>query len=156
MPEIGRVPAHKTTHQDGGSDKISLTGLTLPSHKTTHEYGGSDEIDLAGYIPVLSVAIDTVLTPAQTRGQFILVTATATITLPPVTVGALLTLYSTTAAAVMVDPNASDRIVLDGAPGGDGKKVTSASAAGDFLTLIGDSANGWTVIGRSGTWTMES
>lgn len=107
-------------------------------------------------IDVLSFATDTLLTPTQVKGQLILVTDTATITMPPVIVGAAITIYSTTAAAVMVDPNANDRIVLDGAPGGNGKKITSASGAGNFVTIVGESADGWTVIGRSGTWTMET
>jgi len=105
-------------------------------------------------IEIISVAIDTLLTAAQTLGQLLLVTATATITLP--VVGAIITIYSTTAAAVMVDPNTDDRIVLDGVAGGNGKKITSASGAGNFVTLVGESADGWTVVGRSGTWTMES
>jgi hypothetical protein len=107
-------------------------------------------------IEILSAAIDTLLTAAQVLGQLLLVTATATITLPAVVIGACITIYSTTEAAVMVDPNANDRIVLDGAAGGNGKKITSASGAGNFVTLVGESADGWTVIGRSGTWTMES
>ena len=54
MPEIGA--SHKITHQDGGNDEISLTGLsglagdsqTPLAHKTSHEDGGSDEISVAG------------------------------------------------------------------------------------------------------------
>lgn len=106
-------------------------------------------------VEIVSVAIDTLLTAAQVLGQLLLVTATATITLPAVVIGAYITIYSTTTAAVIVAPNADDRIVLDGVAGGNGKKITSASGAGDFVTLIGDSADGWTVIGRSGAWTME-
>jgi hypothetical protein len=127
-----------------------------PPHKATHQLNGSDQLDLLGYIPVINTAIDTLLTAAQVLGQLIRVTATATITLPPVTIGATVTIYSTTAAALMVDPDANDKIVLNGTAGGNGKKITSASGAGDFVTLIGDSEDGWTVIGRSGTWTMES
>jgi len=155
MPEIGGFGSHHTTHEDGGSDEISLTGLTAPFHHETHEYGGSDEMNLAGYVEVLSCGEDTLLTQAQVRGQLILVSATATITLPSAWVGAVVTIYSKTAAAVMVDPNVDDRIVLDGVAGGGGKKITSASGAGDYVTLIADSTDGWTVIGRSGTWTME-
>ena len=107
-------------------------------------------------VPVMSTSTSISLTTNQVKGHLILVTATATITLPAVIIGASVTIYSTTAAAVMVDPNNNDRIILDGAAGGDGKKITSASAAGDCVTLIGDSADGWIVIGRSGTWTMES
>ena len=54
MPEIGAP--HKLTHQDGGNDEISLTGLsglvgdsqTPLAHDTSHEDGGSDEISVAG------------------------------------------------------------------------------------------------------------
>lgn len=48
MPEIGRVNAHKTTHQDGGSDELDLTGMSPGAHKTTHQDGGADELDLTG------------------------------------------------------------------------------------------------------------
>jgi len=50
------VTAHKTSHQDGGSDEISVAGLsglladgqTPLAHKTSHQSGGSDELALAG------------------------------------------------------------------------------------------------------------
>jgi len=48
--------AHKTSHQDGGSDEISVTGLaglladgqTPLAHKTSHQDAGTDEISVAG------------------------------------------------------------------------------------------------------------
>ena len=48
------VTAHKTSHQDTGSDEISVTGLsgllgdgqTPLAHKTSHQSGGSDAIKL--------------------------------------------------------------------------------------------------------------
>jgi hypothetical protein len=48
--------AHKTTHQDGGTDEISVAGLsgllgdaqTPLAHKTTHQDEGTDEISVAG------------------------------------------------------------------------------------------------------------
>ena len=48
--------AHKASHQDGGSDEISVAGLsglladgqTPLAHKTSHEDGGSDEISIEG------------------------------------------------------------------------------------------------------------
>jgi hypothetical protein len=106
--------------------------------------------------PVLEYGTSTPLTVAQVQGQLVLTTAAITITLPAVVIGSIVTIYAKTAHAISVDPNVNDRIILDGAPGGDGKKITSASAAGDFVTLIGDSVAGWIVIGRSGTWTMEA
>ena len=48
--------AHKTSHQDGGSDEIAVTGLaglladgqTPLAHKTSHQDGGTDEILVEG------------------------------------------------------------------------------------------------------------
>lgn len=48
MTEIGRVIAHKTTHQDGGNDELVLTGILPGVHKTTHQDAGADEIDATG------------------------------------------------------------------------------------------------------------
>jgi hypothetical protein len=48
--------SHKTSHQDGGADEISVAGLsglladgqTPLAHKTSHQDGGTDEISVAG------------------------------------------------------------------------------------------------------------
>lgn len=103
-------------------------------------------------VTVTNKAGDATLVASEMNGM-VFVTATATITLPAVTIGTTVCVYSTTAAAVHVDANASDRIRLNGTALDDGDKVSSASAAGDFICLIGDSADGWTTLGRSGTWT---
>lgn len=72
MGEIGRLSAHKTIHQDGGPDEISVEGLAgdladaqestwarvsdkptmfdPAAHKTSHQDGGSDEIDATGLV----------------------------------------------------------------------------------------------------------
>jgi len=47
---------HKTSHQDGGSDEVSVAGLsglladgqTPLAHKTSHQDGGADEMSVAG------------------------------------------------------------------------------------------------------------
>lgn len=57
-----QMPAHKTTHQNGGDDEISVAGLsgvladaqTAAAHKTSHENNGSDEISVAGLSGVLA------------------------------------------------------------------------------------------------------
>jgi len=46
MPRIGA--RHKVSHQSGGNDEISLSGLTIPSHKTQHQDGETDEINATG------------------------------------------------------------------------------------------------------------
>lgn len=50
------LAAHKTRHQNGGSDELSVAGLSgeladdqpPKAHKTSHQNGGSDEISVAG------------------------------------------------------------------------------------------------------------
>ena len=110
-------------------------------------------------VDAISVGSNTTLTDAQVRGQVVYVTATATITPPAVSscgVGSTVTVYSTTAAAVHVDPDDDDRIILDGTALDDGDKITSASGAGDMITLHAESTDGWATLGRSGTWTDGS
>jgi hypothetical protein len=55
MPRLWRQ-LHKTWHQDGGVDEISVSNLsgllgdaqTPLAHKTSHQDGGADEINLSG------------------------------------------------------------------------------------------------------------
>ena len=91
----------------------------------------------------------------EAYGYWVFVTATATVTLPAVATGMSVCVYSTTAAAVHVDPDGSEVVTLDGTALTGGTKVTSDSGAGDFICLIGD-GSGWTTLGRSGTWTDGS
>jgi hypothetical protein len=61
---IGNLPqaAHKTTHENGGGDEMSVSGLsglladaqTPLTHKTSHQDGGSDEISVAGLSGLLA------------------------------------------------------------------------------------------------------
>ncbi|NHJ85919.1 MAG: hypothetical protein FK734_10685 [Asgard group archaeon] len=54
VPSTFTPSAHKTSHQDGGSDEITVNGLsgvlaqpqTPILHATTHEFGGDDEISV--------------------------------------------------------------------------------------------------------------
>ena len=113
--------------------------------------------DLLALAPDISVSTNTVLTAAQCRGNMVYVTSAATITLPAVSDdGMIVTIYSTTASAVHVDPNNSDRIVLNGVALDDGDKITSESQAGDFIVLHNDTDAGWRTLGRSGIWTDGS
>ena len=53
---ITSVTAHKTSHENGGADELSVAGLSgqladdqnPTAHKTDHENGGGDEISVAG------------------------------------------------------------------------------------------------------------
>jgi hypothetical protein len=65
--------------------------------------------------------------------------------------------YSADSYDKVVDPNGSDGI-RNGTTtrNADGHKITSgATDQGSFVCLVADSADGWTVLGKSGTWTDE-
>jgi hypothetical protein len=94
--------------------------------------------------------------------NYLEVSATGTVILPAVPniaqtsngslVGAVITIYSTTAAVISVDPNAADRIVMDGTAQTDGEQITCDAIAGNSVTLICDSVAGWRVLGKTGIW----
>jgi hypothetical protein len=55
-PASSGVPAHASTHENGGADEISVAGLsgvladaqTPSAHASSHQNGGADEISVAG------------------------------------------------------------------------------------------------------------
>jgi hypothetical protein len=99
----------------------------------------------------------TTLTVAQCLGfiHYVTVAGVTTINLPAVSTvidGSYVTIYMTTAYQLIIDPNASDRIKLDGVDLSDGYKIASDSRVGNFVSLHKDSSNGWTVMGKFGYW----
>ena len=110
---------------------------------------------LQGGLDVIAIGANTTLTVAQCRGSLCLVSGAYTVTLPAVSgviEGGHITIFSTGANKVIVELDDSDRFILDGTALTDGNVLDSESAAGDYVTVIKDSAVGWTVIGRSGIW----
>lgn len=103
-----------------------------------------------------TVSGDTTLGLNEIGNNYLEVSATATITLPVIAdttlQGAVITIYSTSAAIVHVDPNAADRIVLNGTAQANGEKISCDAIAGNSVTLIVDSASGWRVLGMTGVW----
>lgn len=92
-------------------------------------------------------------TAAQCYGSLNIVNAAITVTLPAAASGMSICVLSTAAAAVNVDVDASDVIYLNGVALSAGDKITSASAAGDFICLVSSGTVNWYTLGRSGTWT---
>jgi hypothetical protein len=134
--------------ENGTEQQIStIAGTLTETNKTMTTGDNTFKISTASY------AAAQTLTSAQCYGTVVFVTGAAVITLPAVAAGMNVIVYSTGANAVSVDANAADRIILDGTALNDGDKVTSASAAGDYICLIYESADGWVNLGRSGTWT---
>ena len=100
----------------------------------------------------ITIAANTTLTVAQMYGSVVYATGAITITLPAVVEGMHVTIYSEDATVKTVEIDGSDRIRLDGTALVDGNTIDSPGAAGDSITLHGDSADGFTTHGASGTW----
>jgi len=91
------------------------------------------------------------LSAAECNGYVVYVTGAATIVLPAVAEGMSVTIITIGNVAVSVDPNASDKIWLDGVALDDGDKITNASTAGDIAVLTYYSADGWHA--STNSWT---
>lgn len=77
---------------------------------------------------------------------FIVQIASGTLTLPAVATGYIGCVKATSAATINIDPNASDRFILDGTALADGDKLTSAGEIDDTICFYVDSAAGWTTM----------
>ena len=87
------------------------------------------------------------------------VTATCTITLPATVVGYRYTILNAAdeAVTITVSPNASDKIMGLGFTSADDKDaINTLGQAGDFISLVGDGANGWVVDSYNGTWARQT
>jgi hypothetical protein len=93
------------------------------------------------------------MTTAGMYGTFYTATGAGTWNLPAAAAGMCFCIYSTTAAAIVINPDNSDVITLNGTALSAGDSITSASGAGDFICLLAVSDSSWLTLGRSGTWT---
>lgn len=96
-------------------------------------------------------------TLAAARGQWLFAdeTGTTTISLPVLSTGASVCVYPQTDQQVVIDPNGSQIIVLNGTPLTGGNKIASPVAggnAGNFACLLSNGSS-WFVLGKAGTWT---
>jgi hypothetical protein len=91
------------------------------------------------------------LSAAECYGAVYYVSAAATLTLPAVANGMSLSVFTIGDVAVSVDPDAADKIWLDGVALDDGDKITNLSEAGDAVVLTYFSADGWYAVTNG--WT---
>lgn len=108
---------------------------------------------ISGATPSTTDADGDTLDAAEQYGYFHWATGAGTWNLAGAAAGMSFCIYSTTAAAIVINPDDSDIIVLNGTALSAGDSITSASAAGDFICLIAKDAEYWYTVGRSGTWT---
>ena len=135
-----------TTGSDIGADIASTDRLIVGDASDSNNPKRVEVTRVKKYANSVEVATysgSQVLTDAQCRGGIIYVTGAATITLPAVAEGMSVSIHTIGAIAVSVDPNASDKIWLDGTALDDGDKITNKSTSGDIAVLTYYSADGW-------------
>jgi hypothetical protein len=115
----------------GHSDTIEITNKTIRTGQNT----------VKTYTELISG--DHTLTAAECYGSVYYVNAACTITLPAIAEGMATEFICKTADAVVLDPNASDLINLDGVVLSDGSPITSTSSSGDLARVTYMDATGW-------------
>lgn len=95
-------------------------------------------------------------TLASAEGQWLFADegSTTTVALPALSAGAAFCVYPQTDQRVILDPNASQVIVLDGTALAGGNKIQSPAAggnAGNFACLLSNGTS-WYVLGKAGAW----
>ena len=140
------------------------TNGTLDLNATTVNLGSAALVatgTISGAIPSITKSGDYTLgtdSSQEAYGYMVWLTGDGTVlTLPAVVAGMSVCVYSADSYDKVVDPNASDGI-RNGTTtrNADGHKITSgATDQGSFVCLMADGADGWTVLGKAGTWTDE-
>jgi hypothetical protein len=134
-------------YNDSSIDLAHLSTDSVNYEKTT----GS----VKALTPVVDAAADFAanFTGANLYGGTFVCDTTGTIQLPAVAAGMSFTIITKGAIAVVVEPNASDMMMLDGTDLDDADSATNLSTAGDIIVFQYMSAAGW--IATSNGWTDE-
>jgi len=96
------------------------------------------------------------MTTAGMYGTMYFATGAGTWNLPAAAAGMSFCLYSTTAAAIIINPDDADTITYDGLKDDAGHQIASPEAAGDYICMIAYDATDWYTLGHSGTWVPGS
>lgn len=133
---------------DGKNSKIDLGAIKLVTTGT-----------LAGGIPINTDANGMTsgeMTTAGMYGTMFVATGAGTWNLPAAAAGMNFCVLVPTAAAVIINPDASDVLVYDGTADTAGHEIAGGAASGDFLCFVAIDTTNWHSLGRRGTWTPGS
>jgi hypothetical protein len=116
--------------------------------------------------PVVVTSSPYTLSAAEARTGFVQMTVTGEVDLPAAATagfGTMVCFYARDAEVITLDPNGSEKIVLEGVAQGAGVTITSDGAAGDFTCLVavtdtdGSGTDGWVQMGYGKTsWNTGS
>ena len=88
-------------------------------------------------------------------GRLHIIEGSHTMTLPATTVGHGYSFLVSGTGTLTLNPNASDKIIGAGAAGVNNKDFL-LSGDGSFIRILGDGADGWTIVEVAGTFSRES
>lgn len=153
----------KADDEDLQLTKTGANGITLGTSTDvttlTTALNFASTGNISGKIPMISKSANYTLgtdSAQEAYGYMVWLDGNATtLTLPAVAAGMSVCAYSADATVKYVDPNGSDGIRNGATRDTDGDAIKSAAALGDFVCLVGDGADGWTVLGKSGTWASQ-
>lgn len=127
--------------------------------------GGASLVVTDGAIktPLQTEADDFTVSAEDTGRTFYVTGSDKTATLPSVADGLIFKFVSGntgSSTGLSISPAAADKIIGAGGAGTDNKDLintTGTAALGDSVTLVGDeTAGGWVVTDRTGTWAHEA
>lgn len=107
--------------------------------------------DIYGGVTTVSISGSYTASQMDIRGGVIYCDGKGVITLPAVVDGGSLVVLTVGTNGIQIDPNASDKIWLDGVALDDGDKINSLSASGNIAVLTYYSADGW--YASTDSWT---
>lgn len=139
----------------GGIKEIDITeaGKVLTSNAT----GGPPSMEYPGKIATkTATAAYTAGTtdPREAYGGVVYTSNTGTISLPAIASGMSVSIIATAAVAVTIDPNGTEKILLDGVDATAGVTIVSPGAIGDVAVLTYYGAGVW--YASTNSWTVGS
>lgn len=114
--------------------------------------------------PVLTKSADYTVTVGDSGAVIVVTGVDKTMTLPATAAGLWYTFVLAAAGlsagtGLSISPNAADKIMGNGFTSADDKDAVLAGSGdreGDSLTLVADGADGWLIVGVTGTWTRQA
>ena len=132
---------------------VCVLAVMIASAAIAAKYTRYNEIYFETPVVDLAAGTNTIGTSPHESGTLYnqATTSSATLALPDAAVGLAYHVAVIAAGTVVIDPQASDKIVGLGSAAGD--RVRNIGTIGDHLSLVGVSTSSWAVVGEHGTWS---
>lgn len=110
---------------------------------------------ISGAIPMVSDSDNHTITSAEAYGYLLIATGAGTWTAPAAVAGMSWCLLQTGADEVIIDVDAGDHFVYEGAAESAGERLDSDATAGEYICAIAIDVDTWYVMGHTSGWTGE-